>query len=181
MPSPHPRSSNAKPSRGVRGAAKAASRWGWEMHASVGTVRACPSLAHAHAFRAGASGYLAGRAIWWPTFESTFPDWDAMREGIAREGIPYALALHRLLEQYGKPWTACRAFADGRFPTPDGKARLVAVEQRSLDEGLDYALDGRFELLDLPGIGLKVESGEFWGVNDVSVHRRHGYRVAELG
>jgi NAD+ kinase len=58
---------------------------------------------------------------------------------------------------------------------------LATVEQRALDEGLDSALDGRFELLDLPGIGLKVESGEFWGVNDVSVHRRHGYRVAELG
>ena len=27
-------------------------------------------------------------------------------------------------------------FADGRFPTPDGKARLVAVEQRSLDGAL---------------------------------------------
>ncbi|RZI78123.1 MAG: tagatose 1,6-diphosphate aldolase [Variovorax sp.] len=67
----------------------------------------------AHAFRAGASGYLAGRAIWWPVFESTFPDWDAMREGIAREGIPYALKLQALLEQTGQPWTACRAFAEG--------------------------------------------------------------------
>jgi assimilatory nitrate reductase catalytic subunit len=28
------------------------------------------------------------------------------------------------------------AFADGRFPTPDGKARLVAVEQRQLDGAL---------------------------------------------
>jgi tagatose 1,6-diphosphate aldolase len=43
----------------------------------------------AHAFRAHASGYLAGRAIWWPTFEATFPDWDAMRAGITRDGIPY--------------------------------------------------------------------------------------------
>ena len=58
---------------------------------------------------------------------------------------------------------------------------LATVEQRALEEGLDNALGGRFELLDLPGIGLKVDSGEFWGVNDVSVHRRHGYRVAELG
>jgi assimilatory nitrate reductase catalytic subunit len=29
-----------------------------------------------------------------------------------------------------------RPFADGRFPTPDGKARLVAVEQRALDGAL---------------------------------------------
>jgi tagatose 1,6-diphosphate aldolase len=67
----------------------------------------------AHAFRAGASGYLAGRAIWWKVFESTFPDWDAMRAGIEREGIPYAQGLHGLLEESGTPWTACRAFADG--------------------------------------------------------------------
>ena len=37
----------------VRGAAAAASRWGWEIHASAGTVRACRALANAHAFRAG--------------------------------------------------------------------------------------------------------------------------------
>ncbi|VWX61064.1 Tagatose-bisphosphate aldolase [Burkholderiales bacterium 8X] len=67
----------------------------------------------AHAFRAGASGYLAGRAIWWKTFESSFPDWTAMREGIERDGIPYAKQLHALLERDGTPWTDCRAFADG--------------------------------------------------------------------
>jgi len=66
-----------------------------------------------HAFRAGASGYLAGRAIWWQTFESTFPDWTAMREGIVRDGIPYAQRLHRLLEHYGTPWMQCRAFSGG--------------------------------------------------------------------
>jgi tagatose 1,6-diphosphate aldolase len=67
----------------------------------------------AHAARAGASGYLAGRAIWWPVFQSTFPDWAAMREGVEREGVPYAQQLHRLVEQTGTPWTDCRAFADG--------------------------------------------------------------------
>lgn len=58
---------------------------------------------------------------------------------------------------------------------------LATVEQRSLDEGLDHALEGRFELLALPGIGVRVDGREHWGVNDVAVHRRHGYRVAELG
>lgn len=37
----------------VRGAAAAASRWGWEIHASTGTVRACRALSNAHQFRAG--------------------------------------------------------------------------------------------------------------------------------
>jgi tagatose 1,6-diphosphate aldolase len=36
-----------------------------------------------------------------------------MRAGIQRDGIPYAQTLHRLLEEHGTPWTACRAFADG--------------------------------------------------------------------
>lgn len=58
---------------------------------------------------------------------------------------------------------------------------LATVEQRALDEGLDAALEGRFELLDLPGIGVRVGEEEHWGVNDVSVHRRAGFRVAELG
>lgn len=66
-----------------------------------------------HAFRAGASGFLAGRAIWWQIFESSFPDWEAMRAGIRREGIPYARRLHGLLEAHGTPWTACRAFSSG--------------------------------------------------------------------
>ncbi|HSJ62987.1 MAG TPA: MBL fold metallo-hydrolase [Gemmatimonadaceae bacterium] len=37
----------------VRGAAKAAARWGWELHASAGTIRSCASLRRAHAFHAG--------------------------------------------------------------------------------------------------------------------------------
>jgi phosphoribosyl 1,2-cyclic phosphodiesterase len=37
----------------VRGAAAAASRWGWELHASAGTARACLSLRSAHRFRTG--------------------------------------------------------------------------------------------------------------------------------
>lgn len=67
----------------------------------------------AHAFRAGASGYLAGRAIWWQVFESTFPDWDAMRQGITRDGIPYACKLQAMLEESGTPWTRCRTFEKG--------------------------------------------------------------------
>jgi tagatose 1,6-diphosphate aldolase len=64
----------------------------------------------AHAFRAGASGYLAGRAIWWPSLERSFPDWQAFREGIEREGVPYARRLQALLDATGKPWTESRAF-----------------------------------------------------------------------
>jgi NAD+ kinase len=58
---------------------------------------------------------------------------------------------------------------------------LATVERDSLDEGLTRAFEGRFELLELPGIAVQVEGDEQWGVNDVSVHRRPAQRVAELG
>jgi tagatose 1,6-diphosphate aldolase len=67
----------------------------------------------AHAFRAGASGYLAGRAIWWPSLENNFPDWAAFRAGVAHDAVAYARGLQALLHATGKPWMACRACADG--------------------------------------------------------------------
>ena len=58
---------------------------------------------------------------------------------------------------------------------------LATVEQTALEDGLARAFEGRFELLELPGIGLSLNGQEHWGVNDVSVHRRPAQRVAELG
>ena len=58
---------------------------------------------------------------------------------------------------------------------------LATVEPHSIDEALACAFDGRFELLELPGIAAVVDGDEQWAVNDVSVHRRQSQRVAELG
>ena len=58
---------------------------------------------------------------------------------------------------------------------------LATVEPHSIGEALECAFDGRFELLELPGIGVDLDGNEQWGVNDVSVHRVHAQRVAELG
>lgn len=65
-----------------------------------------------YAFRAGASGYLAGRAIWWPAAQS-FPDWDEFRRRIREEGVPYVAAVQSVLEAHGKPWFEKPAFRDG--------------------------------------------------------------------
>jgi tagatose 1,6-diphosphate aldolase len=76
----------------------------------------------AHAFRAGASGYLAGRAIWWACLEQNFPDWAAFRASIESDGIPYAKGLQALLEATGKPWTSAPAYAQGiamQYAGPD--------------------------------------------------------------
>lgn len=47
----------------VKGAAQAAARWGWALHASAGTIAAEPSLAGAHAFGAGETLRLEGFTV----------------------------------------------------------------------------------------------------------------------
>ncbi len=56
-----------------------------------------------HAYRAGASGYLAGRAIWLKAFEH-FPDWDAIRQGLRGEATDYMRSLNTLTDEAATPW-----------------------------------------------------------------------------
>jgi len=57
------------------------------------------------AYRAGASGYLAGRAIWWDAFQA-FPDMDAMRAGLRSDGVAYMETLNALTDAQATPWHA---------------------------------------------------------------------------
>ena len=57
----------------------------------------------AHAFAAGASGYLAGRAIWMDAFR-LFPDWDAMRLALRADSVPYMRAINALTSERATPW-----------------------------------------------------------------------------
>lgn len=65
-----------------------------------------------HAYRAGASGYLAGRAIWLRAFEA-FPDWEAMRAGLAGAGAAYMRDLNALTDEAARPWTAHPCYGRG--------------------------------------------------------------------
>lgn len=65
-----------------------------------------------HAYRAGASGYLAGRAIWLKAFER-FPDWDAIRQGLRGEAVEYMRSLNELTDHTAQPWQAHRGFGPG--------------------------------------------------------------------
>jgi tagatose 1,6-diphosphate aldolase len=56
-----------------------------------------------HAYAAGASGYLAGRAIWLKPFQQ-FPDWDAIRHGLRKESVPYMRDLNALTDAHATPW-----------------------------------------------------------------------------
>lgn len=80
-----------------------------------------------YAYRAGASGYLAGRAIWAKAFER-FPDMEAFEGELHREAVPYMQELNELTDKMARPWTECFSdrvwLADGgpdfpmRYPAP---------------------------------------------------------------
>ncbi len=65
-----------------------------------------------HAYAAGASGYLAGRAIWLKPFQH-FPDWDAIRAGLRSESVPYMRDLNALTDAKATPWHKHPRFAGG--------------------------------------------------------------------
>jgi tagatose 1,6-diphosphate aldolase len=56
-----------------------------------------------YAYRAGASGYLAGRAIWLKAFQH-FPDWNAIRSGLRGEAVDYMRGLNLLTDAEAHPW-----------------------------------------------------------------------------
>jgi len=64
------------------------------------------------AYKAGASGYLAGRAIWLDAFQA-FPDWDAIRKGLQDNGVPYMRDLNALTEAEATPFHAHPCFGEG--------------------------------------------------------------------
>ena len=74
-----------------------------------------------HAYRAGASGYLAGRAIWLEPF-GLYPDWDAMRQGLETGSVDYMRDLNALTEKAATPWDRHEVFG------PDG-AHFAPADQ----------------------------------------------------
>jgi NAD+ kinase len=57
---------------------------------------------------------------------------------------------------------------------------LATVEPWELDEGMRRALEGEFDVMELPALLADTADGERLAVNDISLHRRHNGRVAEL-
>ena len=74
-----------------------------------------------YAYRAGASGYLAGRAIWWEPFRN-FPDLRKMENGLASESVAVLDRLNALTNSSAAPWyahddsAALPAADDATFP-----------------------------------------------------------------
>ncbi|MCB1491308.1 MAG: tagatose 1,6-diphosphate aldolase [Rhodobiaceae bacterium] len=65
-----------------------------------------------HALKAGASGYLAGRAIWAEAFKA-FPDWDDIRRRLKSEAVPYMQDLNRLTDDHAKSWMNRKVYGEG--------------------------------------------------------------------
>lgn len=78
-----------------------------------------------HAYVAGASGYLAGRAIWSEAFKA-FPDWDAVQTGLAGSSVDYMKDINALTDATASPW----------WKNWDG------VEMADANEGFRHAYSG---------------------------------------
>jgi NAD+ kinase len=57
---------------------------------------------------------------------------------------------------------------------------LATVDPNGLGEAFDSAFRGEFDTLPLPSITAGRPDGEWTAMNDISIHRKHGFRVAEL-
>jgi NAD+ kinase len=57
---------------------------------------------------------------------------------------------------------------------------LATIDPKECEEGFARALTGAFEVLTLPALALQVPDGDFAAINDLSIHRKLGGRVAQL-
>jgi NAD+ kinase len=80
--------------------------------------------------------------------------------------------------------TALRAYANSGVPVfavNFGEVGFLAtLDPDGLDEDFDRAFSGDFETMELPGITVGRPEGEWTAMNDISVHRKPGFRVADL-
>jgi tagatose 1,6-diphosphate aldolase len=77
-----------------------------------------------HAFAAGASGFLAGRAIWLDAFNA-YPDWDAIKSGLIGEAADYMADISALADATATNWSAhpCYGSAGATFRPADAGFR----------------------------------------------------------
>lgn len=80
--------------------------------------------------------------------------------------------------------TALRAYAGTGVPVFGvnyGEIGFLAtIDREEVETGVRRAFHGDFEILSLPGIELSGPDGKHLAINDVSLHRKPGKRVADL-
>ncbi|MCP3971292.1 MAG: DUF2090 domain-containing protein [Rhodobacteraceae bacterium] len=78
-----------------------------------------------HAFAAGASGFLAGRAIWLDAFQA-YPDWDAIRKDLETGAVDYMAEISAIADARAANWTQhpCFGEAGAGFTPADERFRF---------------------------------------------------------
>ncbi len=90
----------------------------WVMLSAGASQAAFRNVLH-YAFEAGASGFLAGRAIWWDAFQH-FPDMAAMETALSGPAADYMKELNALADAQARPWTAWFDEGAEGLPRPAG-------------------------------------------------------------
>ncbi len=77
-----------------------------------------------HAFKAGASGFLAGRAIWLDAFKH-YPDWSAIKQDLEGEASDYLKQISDLANDKAQDWSTheCYGSAGAKFSPADASFR----------------------------------------------------------
>ena len=79
---------------------------------SAGAIPADFERSLRYAYRAGASGYLAGRAIWWEPFRH-FPNFRQMERALASNSVAVLDRLSAMTAASAAPWHAHDGSGDG--------------------------------------------------------------------
>ncbi len=79
-----------------------------------------------HAFKAGASGFLAGRAIWLDAFKA-YPDWKRIRSDLEGDAADYLADISALADRQAQNWQqhACFGPSGAIFAPADARFRHV--------------------------------------------------------
>lgn len=76
------------------------------------------------ACNAGASGYLAGRAIWWDACVRGFPALDAVADRLASNSVPYMRELSNVTDSLALPFLSHPSYGPGGLELPPASAEF---------------------------------------------------------
>jgi tagatose 1,6-diphosphate aldolase len=76
---------------------------------SAGATKCAFTRILTYAYRAGASGFLAGRAIWWDEAQA-FPDMDAARRALRSTSASYMESINQLTDELAPSFDEHRAY-----------------------------------------------------------------------
>ncbi len=106
------------------------------------------------------------------------------REGMSVDASPDGADLCVVLGGDGTILRALRRFAGTEVPVfamNFGEVGFLAtVEREDMEEGFRRAFSGDYDILRLPAVVLSGLDGDKYAINDVSIHRKVGERVAQL-